>query len=176
MISELLLNIETNKSGKSFLIKDMSVYNPMLPVTCSQLTIKVPGFTYTKTFELLPEFELLVNMGNLGLQNVNDSSNLHTLPDGAYEIRYSINPNDKLFVEYVYFNVNKLYKLYIEKVTHFLAKKCDMTIKQKEDMIELLWTISNNIELAKISAEDCQDLEGAQTIYNNTLNLLTLKC
>ena len=54
MISELLLNFETNKSGKSFIIKDMSVYNTMLPITCTQLTVKVPGFSKAHTFEPLP--------------------------------------------------------------------------------------------------------------------------
>ena len=51
-----------------------------------------------------------------------------------------------------------------------------MTTKQKESEINKLWEISNNIELAKISAEDCHDIESAETIYNNTLNILNSSC
>jgi hypothetical protein len=176
MISELLLNIETNKSGKSFLIKDMSIYNSMLPITCGQLTVKVPGFTNAHTFEPLPDFEVKVNLGNLGIQNVNSPNHLQVLPDGAYEIRYSINPNDQLYVDYIYFNTYKIYKLYIEQVCKFLSTKCDMSLKQKQKRIEDLWEISYNISLAKIAAEDCHDLENAQMIYTNTLNLLQKLC
>lgn len=172
MITELLLNIETNKSGKSFLIKDMSVYNSTLPITCTQLSVKVPGFTHIHTFEPLPNFEQLVNLSNLGIQNVNSNSNLHVLPDGVYEIKYSINPNDKLFVEYIYFNTFKLHSLYIEKVCKFLSKKCDMTTKEKKDHVEWLWEISNNLDLIKIAAEECHEIEIAENIYNNTLELI----
>jgi hypothetical protein len=138
MISQLYLDIITNTSGKSFLIKDISMYNPDGPVTCGQLKIEVPGWTKPAFYDVLPNFELLVNMSNLGIQKGAKYETLQDLPDGEYYIKYSINPNDKLFVNYVYFNTHSLYKSYITKVHTFLETKCDMTIAEQHSMINKL--------------------------------------
>lgn len=167
MKSELLLSFESNNSCKSFTIKDSSIYNTTLPITCCQLMVKVPGFTYPHTFELLPEFNLKVNMGNLGLQNVNSPECLNKLPDGNYEIRYSINPNTLLYVEYNYYSVCQLYNEYIKALCKFFNNKCDLTKSEQEKEIEKLFEISNLIEYSKIAAEECNDIPMANNLYNN---------
>ena len=175
MISELLLNFDYNNSCKSFTIKDSSVYNTVLPITCGQLTVKTPGFTCSHTFEVLPNFEIKVNLGNLGLQNVNDPEALKVLPEGNYEIRYSINPNDKLFVEYNYYNVCSLHNTYIKAVCKFFNNKCDMTKKEQQAEIDRLFEISNLIDYAKISAEECGDVKMADSLYEEAKDKLNSK-
>lgn len=172
MISELLLNFDYSPSCKSFIIKDASVYNPNLPITCGQLTVKTPGFTYSHTFEPLPNFEIKVNLGNLGIQNTDDAGCLKLLPEGNYEIRYSINPNDKLYVEYNYYNTCQLHNEYIKAVCKFLNNKCDMTKKEQQIKIDELFEISNLIDYAKIAAEECGDIKMADKLYNEAKDKL----
>lgn len=175
MISELLLNFDYNNSCKSFTIKDESIYNDVLPITCGQLTVKAPGFTCAHTFEPLPNFEIKVNLGNLGLQNINSAEHLKCLPDGNYEIKYSINPNDKLFVEYNYYNTCQLHGTYIKALCKFFNNKCDMTKKEQLAEIDRLFEISNLIEHAKIAAEDCGDVKMADKLYNEAKEKLNKK-
>jgi len=175
MISELLLNFDYNNSCKSFTIKDSSIYNTVIPVTCGQLTVKTPGFNCPHTFEVTPNFDIKVNLGNLGLQNVNDPEALKVLPEGNYEIRYSINPNDRLFVEYNYYNVCSLYNDYIKAVCKFFNNKCDMTKKEQQAEIDRLFEISNLIEYAKISAEECGDVKMADSLYEEAKQKLNSK-
>ena len=175
MISELLLNFDYNNSCKCFTIKDSSVYNTVIPITCGQLTVKTPGFTCSHTFDVIPNFEIKVNLGNLGLQNVNDPSALRVLPEGNYEIRYSINPNDKLFVEYNYYNVCSLHNDYIKTVCKFFNNKCDMTKKEQQAEIDRLFEISNLIDYAKISAEECGDVKMADSLYEEAKQKLNSK-
>ena len=166
MISELLLNFDYSSSCKSFIIKDASIYNATLPITCGQLRVKTPGFTCEHTFETLPNFEIKVNLGNLGIQNVNDQGFLKALPEGNYEIRYSINPNDKLYVEYNYYNTCQLHNDYIKALCKFFNNKCDMNKKEQQNEIDKLFEISNLIDYAKIAAEECGDVKMADKLYN----------
>lgn len=172
MISELLLNFYPSTSTKSFIVEDASIYNNALPITCGQLTIKAPGFKYPHTFETLPEFKFKVNLGNLGLQNVNTVNCLGELPDGNYEIRYSINPNDKLFVEYNYYNTAQLYRDYIKQLCTFFNNMCNMSKKEQEEEKDRLFEIRQLIDYAKSSAEDCNDVDTADSFYNSAKDKL----
>lgn len=172
MISELLLNFNPGTSLKSFMIEDASIYNPNLPITCGQLSVKAPGFTYPHTFEPLPEFKLKINLGNLGLQNTDSVNCLGELPDGNYEIRYSINPNDKLFVEYNYYNVAKLNSLYIKQLCNYFNNMCNMSKKEQTAETDRLFEIRQLIEYAKHSAEDCGDVNQADDLYNSAKDKL----
>jgi hypothetical protein len=174
MVSQLLLDFKSSKTGKSFEIKDISVYNTDGPVSCGTLKVTPPGFEKKpKYYDVLKGFMLNVNMSNLGIQKVNHFDQLKPLPDGAYHIRYSINPNDKIFVEYVYFNTFNINKVYVDKVAEFLEEKCDMTQAQKRERVDQLWEISNNIDLCKTAAEDCLSLSEAEILYNEAVDLLT---
>lgn len=157
-MTELYLDIQKNNSCKSILLKDASIYNPDLPITCTQLSVKVPGFTHAHVFEPLPNFEVLANMSNLGIYK---HSPLPKIPDGNYEIRYSINPNDRIFVEYNYFSVCQLFEEYIEACLK--AYKLEGNLSNKT--IDKLFEVSNLMEHAKIAAEECGNADQAATLY-----------
>ena len=169
MKSELFLDIKQNNGCKTFTVKDISAYNPDIPVTCGTLRIKVPGFNTPKYYDVLEGFELIVNMSNLGLQKTWNHECLSALPDGLYSIRYSINPNDKLFVDYYYYQTCNIYKKYTDAVCNFLNNKCDLSKKEQEAKIDDLFEISQLIDYAKISAETCGDPDSAEEMYNEAL-------
>lgn len=172
MISELYLEIRGNFNGKSLVIKDVSAYNENLPVECGQLSIKVPGFNRIKYYDVLKGFEKIVNLSNLEIQIVNDYSNLNNLPDGAYHIKYSINPNDKLYVEYIYYNIFNLQRKYFTKLHCFMENKCELSRKEQLLKIDELYKISNMIDMIKITAEDCGDIQNADLLYNECVDLI----
>lgn len=165
MVSELLLNFIGTTSCKSFIIQDVSIYNPNLPVTCGQLEVNVPGFTYSHTFEVIKDFTLKVNAGNLGIQSMTSNKQLQPLPDGNYTIRYSINPNSQLFVEYNYYNTCSLYSVYMKQVCYFFNNKCDMTKTEQDKEIKRLFDLSISLDHIKISAEECDDVTTADNLY-----------
>ena len=158
-MTELFLEFKPTKGCKSFLIKDVSNYNPDLPITCNQLLVKVPGFTYGHTFEPLSNFELLVNMSNVGISK---HGPLPQLPDGNYDIKYSINPNDKLFVEYNYYSTCQLQEDYINAALNLYKSENPLSFKS----IDKLFEISNLIEHAKLAAEDTNNIYIANDLYN----------
>ena len=172
MQTELYLNITPNNTCKSFTVKDISFYNENLPVTCGQLEVSAPGFSYSHTFEVSKDFDLTVNMSNLGLIPAINQSSLASIPDGNYSIKYSINPNAYLYVEYNYYSVCQLYSKYVAASCKFLSSRCDLTKAEQSDMIDRLFEIVNLIEYAKISAEECDDIEGADALYKEAENKL----
>ncbi len=165
MISDLILDITPTSSCKSFLIKDISIYNEVLPVTCGTLSVLAPGYCTPHYYDVKQGFTKQVNMSNLGLQIVANNDCLSELPDGVFNIRYSINPNDTLFVEYNYFNNCKITKTYMEAICSFLNNKCDLNKKEQKEQLDLLFEISQLIELSKAAAESCDDVDTAMELY-----------
>jgi len=176
MISTLILNIESKNDPYYFVITDRSHYNPNLPVTCGTLEIKVPGAKHSVFFNVLPNFSTSYNASSLRIQIATSHDTLIPLPDGPYYIKYSINPNEQLYVEYVFYNVAMLKSKYFEKVCGFFENKCDYTIKQQNEKIEELWQISNNLDLIKIAAEECNNVQEATLLYNKTYELINKYC
>lgn len=165
MISDLILDIRPTTSCKSFLIKDISVYNENLPVTCGTLSIMTPGYCKPSFYDVAKDFEKKINMSNLELQKASGFDCLSELPDGIFKIKYSINPNDKLFVEYNYMNTCKINKRYMSAICDFLSNRCDLTKSEQKEKIEGLFEISSLIEYSKAAAEDCGDDDIAMELY-----------
>jgi len=171
MISELLLDFIPNTSCKLFTVKDVSLYNENLPVTCGLLEIKAPGFTYVVNTEVERDFEQKVTMSFLQLQSQGAKYN-NPLPDGNYEIKYSINPNEVLFVEYNYYSTCNLYNNYISQLCDYFNKSCELTQAEQEKEMERLFEISTLLDNVKISAQECNDVPTADRLYEKAKQLL----
>ena len=78
-------------------IIDISTYASMLPVECPRLDITLPGFYQPVYLDVEPHFNEAITAVRLGMQN-EDNNGLATLPDVIYTIRYSVAPNDYVFV------------------------------------------------------------------------------
>lgn len=172
MISELLLNFKANVGGKSFTIEDQSIYNENLPINCGQLIITTPGYCNLSYFDVSKGFVKVLNMSNLGHQLVDGLHCLPELPEGNYTIKYSINPNDKLFVKYNYFHTFLTERSYYEAVCDYLNKRCDMTNSEKEEHRKKLDDIYDALKMSKISAEECGDVDTANELLEEAKNKL----
>ena len=165
MISTLALDIENKGDCNTFHITDSSLYNSALPVTCGILEVTPPGKCASVFFEPLPGFHLILNASLLKIQLATNYQSLGALPDGVYYIKYSINPNDKLFVEYYYLHDQKQYNTYIQAACSLFHSKCDMTKKEYSEKVKELGTIKTLIDSTRYLAMNCNDPEGAKELY-----------
>lgn len=78
---------------------DTSAYVDALNTTCGRLEITLPGFRYPRLVELSKWFNLSLNAIDLEIIDV-QCGQLPELPDGVYGIKYSISPNEYVFVEF----------------------------------------------------------------------------
>ena len=175
----LSLEIPDTLNTKFLRIFDMSDYEERMPVECQRLDVTPPGYAHTVIFgadEIEPGFDLVLSSCNLGMQTYNCGSNRLVLPDGIYVIKYSVNPNDTVFVEYNHLRVTSLLQDYRSA---FCCIPLDGTEPDEETRkkLDLLYEIRSYIEAAKIKAEDCHEPHKAMELYNYAKLLLSkFKC
>ena len=119
----LALDIPETACENIIHVQDASVYAPGLPVTCPRLDITLPGFTvpiYITTGMDSRPWSMNLNAADLGLTPANTSSLIY-LPDGLYTIRYSVSPNDKVYVTYYHLRVTRLLNTYYGEVCKILT-------------------------------------------------------
>jgi len=165
MITNLSLDIENKGDCNVFHIVDTSFYNSNLPVNTGILEIKSPGLCNSVFFEPLNGFHLIVNSSLLRLQLATNYESLYPLPDGIYYIKYSINPNDQLFVEYNYLHNCNQYQKYIHAACSLYHAKKDYTKKEYAEKVRDLAKVKDMIDSSKYLAEYCEDSEGAKELY-----------
>lgn len=172
MISTLALDISNSGDCGNFRIKDSSYYNPTIPVTCAQLQIIQPTSKIPVEFEIeSPYFDLVFNTANLNIQT-NPRDCLNSLPDGIYYIKYSINPNNKLYVEYNYLHNCNQYSKFIQLVCKTYSNKCNFTKSEYISKIEEIQNLKSMIDSSKYLVEICNNPEEGMNLYNEINSIL----
>ena len=161
----LSLDIPDTLNTKIMRIVDTSVYSEELNTACGRLQILVPGYTEAVTLELTPGYDLIVSACMLGIQSSNCNTAQVDLPDGMYTIRYSVAPNDKVFVEYNYLRVAKAMTTYYQLLCNLDLSGCEPLAPQKEKLnkLRLLRTM---LDGAKAKIEYCHNTDQGMAIYN----------
>lgn len=92
-----------------FVVDDTSIYTASLPVDCQNLQITAPGFNSpTVLIPIEKNFRLVLNACTLGIINSTGCSDgCPNLPDGIYQLYYSVAPNNLVYVSYNYLRVTK---------------------------------------------------------------------
>ena len=154
------------------LIDDVSSYDAVLPVTCPNLQITPPGFSTPASIDpLIQDFRLVMNSCSLGISTAGQcGAGLPCLPDGIWNIRYSVSPNDKVFVEYKYLRT-------VRAMNRYYGLLCDVNLQpclpDQETIYELqqLDIIRNFLISAKVTVEQQHVLDDGinQLRYANAL-------
>jgi len=99
---QLQLDVPYTSNQSVFLIRDISIYTNLLPVNCPELQILPPGYGVPTVIDgLSPGFNLVLNACTLGIMSAAScADNCPNLPDGIYNVRYSLAPGDKVYVSY----------------------------------------------------------------------------
>ena len=152
---QLSLEVPDTNNCQVFRIFDTSIYTEDLDVTCAKLEITSPGFNEPVVIEVpIINFNYVLNACSLGIQTSNCGTTSQRLPDGIYTIRYSVSPNDKVYVEYYYLRVCQTLNKYFNKLCELELAACEPEPDVKEDLAELR-LIKSFIDAAKVKVEEC---------------------
>ncbi len=176
---QLALDIPDTLSKCILRIVDASIYSGVAPVECGKLEITPPGFTtaYDIT-DLQPAFFENISACDLGLQTANCGNTYNDFADGVYVIRYSVSPNDIVYVEYNHLRVT----VALNKINDLLCcmdvQGCEPQgpLKEKLREVQLLQTL---LKAAKAKVEYCHTPGQGMDIYNyvmKRLNKLSCGC
>lgn len=153
-------------------IDDTSKYAIDLPVDCPTLLVTAPGFNYSsENFPIVEEleggekrpFRAILTGKNLGLQKPTDNS-LCRLPDGIYAIRYSVSPNEQVYVEYNHLRVTNLMNRYNQVLCSINLTDSEPTA-EKEKKLKELWWIDIYIKAAISKVEICHEASKGMDLY-----------
>lgn len=172
MTSELLLDVPQIKNTKILRIIDSSYYNPDTKISCGQLLITPPGFSYPVGFVIDPYFSLVVNTATLGLSDTCYNCVLDDLPDGIYIIHYSINPNEDMFVEYNHMRVAAIEKLYAETLCGLYTREGSFRTDEFNKSLSKLKDIKRLIDASVIMVQEKHFNEKGLELYQKAWNEL----
>jgi len=177
MISQLDIYIEKILNPKLLIVKDASWYNPDIAVTNAKLDLQYPNSLDYVNIPVGKNFTYVINSNTIGLTNVTRTDALSELPDGLWTIKYSICPNDELYVEYTFLrNIKQLIK-YHNLFCQIEIDKCNK--KHYLEDLKTIRSIKDIIDAAQYLADDCGKYEKAIELYNyadSLLNEFTKDC
>jgi len=167
----LSLEVPTVMNPTVLNIIDISVYSDIVPLTCATLNITVPGFAYSNQIDVIPGFIKTLVGCDLQLQTTNCGTQNVDLPDGVYIIKYSVSPNDIVYVEYNHLRITKALIKYNEILCNVDIAACDPPARIKQKLQELR-LIRMYLDAAKAKVEYCLEPDKGMTLYNYALKLL----
>ena len=162
----LSLEVPTVMNTCILKIMDTSVYSDLLPITCPTLNVTVPGFNYSNQIEGTQMTEFVTNghitltACDLQLQTTNCGTQYADLPDGIYIIKYSVSPNELVFVEYNHLRISYALNKYYKILCEVDVNACDPPFQTKQKL-EQLGLIKMYLEAAKAKVEFCMSLRKA---------------
>ena len=167
----LSLEVPTVMNPCILKIFDTSVYSDLIPVTCPTLNITVPGFGYSVQLETTQDFVDTITACDLQLQTTDCGTVNVDIPDGVYIIKYSVSPNETVYVEYNHMRITQALNKYYNVLCDVDAAACDppFKIKQKLEELRLIYMY---LQAAKAKVEYCHEPQKGMSLYNYALKLL----
>jgi hypothetical protein len=162
---QLSLEIIQSNNCSLFRVIDTSIYTPDLEVTCATLQITVPGFNDTYSISVASGFEYSLTGCLIGVQTTDCNSIAQTLPDGAYTVKYSVSPNDKVFVEYNFLNTCAFLNRYYTYLCQIELAACEPQPDVRAQLDELR-LIKSFHDAAKAKIEQCNDVTAGMELFN----------
>ena len=155
-------------------IVDTSVYNTNNIIDCPIIEITAPGFNSPAeltTPNIEPGFMQNITACDLGLQSTGCGTTFSDIPDGIYIIKYSVSPNNLVYVEYNHLRITKALKCYQNVMCDIDVAACspDSKIKKQLDSLAL---IKSYLEAAKAKVETCHEPAKGMELYSYAMKLL----
>lgn len=157
-------------------VVDTSVYNPLKPPSCLRLLITLPGFQVPVSFDdtkIQPGFMLNLTACDLDLQNAGCGTKYDDLPDGIYILKYSVSPNDLVYVEYNHLRITKALYMVQCILCALDLGTCvpPLEIKAKMDQLNM---IRIYLSAAKAHVEFCHEPQKGMELYRYAIKLLNI--
>ena len=172
----LSLDVPTVMSPCVLTVIDTSIYDNLIPVNCQTLNITVPGFSYSVQIDIGATaggsvFIENITACDLGIQLTDCGISCADLPDGIYIIKYSVSPNEIVYVEYNHLRITKALTRYYNILCRVDVADCDPPFKIKQKL-EALRLIRMYLDAAKAKVEFCHEPQKGMSLYNYALKLL----
>ena len=167
----LSLEVPTVMNDCILTVLDTSVYSSSIPVVCENLNITVPGFTTSADISVTRDFLKNVTACDLNLQTADCGTKYASIPDGIYVIKYSVSPNDIVYVTYNHLRITKALNMYNDILCQIDLASCDPPARIKEKL-EQLNMIRMYLEAAKSKVEFCHESQKGMSLYNYAVKLL----
>lgn len=155
-------------------VVDTSVYNPNSAPVCPRLLITLPGFNVPVSFtdaDISPGFMLNLTACDLELQTAGCGTSYDDLPDGIYIIKYSVSPNDLVYVEYNHLRITQALWMIQCILCYLDLGACDPPVEIKEKLNQLS-LIRRYLDAAKAYVEFCHQPEKGMQLYRYAVKLL----
>lgn len=165
MVSRLEIQ-EIPASCKTIKLIDTSNYNPQILVSNGVLEVTPPGFSCPVDFSVTKDFSITLNSSTLLIAPAITQADLIDLPDGVYYYKYSIQPNDQLFVEYSSLRNCQLLKKYNYEVCELFSQREKITRKEFEYRRRKLVWIKELIDASKMKVDDFGEQQAGIEMYN----------
>jgi len=169
MVSRLNFDIVDTHDFKTLGIVDTSWYNPDITIETPTIDIYPPGYTHAASPFFMIRALNVYNSNGIGLTKASCEEELVDLPDGLWKIKYSICPNDKLFIEKFFLKTDKIVCRYTQAfLTLDLSMLDEDSEKKKRKKLE-------EIELyiqGAIAASNNQNAKLASDLYKKANTLL----
>lgn len=168
----LSLEIPDTLNGCILRVVDSSYYADNLPVECARLSILVPGFTCAIGLEAEYGFcNWNITACDLEIQSLGCGTKFEDLPDGIYAIKYSVAPNDYVYVEYNHLRITKALNQYNKVLCSLEAGACEPSsdLKKKFDRLRLIYSM---LMAAKAKVEYCHDAKQGLDLYEYAVKQL----
>jgi hypothetical protein len=153
-------------------VVDTSLYADKPPVECPYLDIQGPGFSCSVRLDAEPGFcNWNITACDLELQTANCGVTFDSLPDGVYAIKYSIAPNDYVYVEYNHLRMTKALNKVNEVLCALDISNCDPLPEVKEKLKEIR-LIEMLLKAAKAKVEFCHNPRQGMDLYEYAVKRL----
>ncbi len=178
------LSLEAPDTMNSCVLRvvDTSSYMTGVTVKCPWLYITLPGFTQPVIFTenttpaITPGFIFNFTACQLGIQTVNCGTSFSNLSDGIYILKYSVSPNDQVFVEYNHLRITCALKTYQAILCEIDLGTCDPPASVKAKL-EKLRLAKMYLDAAKAQVEVCHHPDKGMELYKYAVKLLNkLSC
>lgn len=157
-------------------VVDTSNYAVDMPVKCIQLAISVPGFSTSVVLDVSSEFNLNLTACDLKIQKTGCGSVFNDIPDGIYVARYSVSPNDIVFVEYNHLRITKQLNRLKQAYCTLDLDNCISSPEKKKEL-EKVRLASDYLNAAKSMVEICRQSKKGLDLYQKACKMLdTIKC
>ncbi len=169
------LSLEIPEVSNTCILKimDTSIYNTLSEPECLLLEVTVPGFAYCIQFiqpTIEKGFNINITACDLDLQVDNCGTDYYALPDGIYIIKYSVSPNDFVYVEYNHLRISKALKKYYDLLCQL--DTCDILNDKINDKIGKLQKVKMYLDAAKAKVEVCHNPSEGMELYNSAINIM----
>ncbi len=153
-------------------IVDTSVYNSDITLKCGQLQVMAPGFATGQFIDnIYPNFTVNLTACDLKIQTIKCGTDFNSLPDGIYVVKWSVSPNDMVYVEYDHLRITaaltKLNKLYCD----LDLGACEPSVSNKAKLAKLT-EIREDLYAAKAKVEYCKEAKKGMELYKYAMKLI----